>query len=274
MEGNVSRVVRFAAGFVALLTLGWILTGHAAKPLPEGLPNDWTHQHVIFSQPETMEEVARLAGDPRYWQQFYRQNVARVVAAGGDDFSGLTPAQDEQIAGSHRSNDWVQTLGAGGTVGAGNFPGKYSFNINVANCASTAPPDFVVFSTGLVGSGTQASIVAFDNLYSGCTGTVPSVYWAYNTGGEILTSPIFSRNGSQIAFVQTTNRVGGVASLVLLKWAASLPGTESVGSPQTLTTVSPASLYPNCTAPCMVALPLETGGGTPTATNDTTSSVF
>ena len=30
----------------------------------------------------------------------------------------------------------------------------------------------------------QASIVALNNLYSGCGGTVPSVYWAYNTSGS------------------------------------------------------------------------------------------
>jgi len=272
MQGNVSRVVLFGTGLVALVTLGWILTGHAANPLSEGLPIDWTHQHVIFSQPQTFEEVGRLAGDPRYWQQWYRQHVARVISANGESSIESAYTQTGESVDNSASNDWVQTLGAGGSVGAGNFPAKYSFNINTANCVSNptnAPPDFVVFSTGLASS-TQASIVAYDNLYSGCTGTVPSVYWAYNTSAQILTSPVFSRDGSQIAFVQTTNPVGGVASLVLLKWAAST--TETVGSPLTLTPVSSPSAYLSCTAPCMLTLPLKSGTGT--ATNNTTSSVY
>jgi hypothetical protein len=120
----------------------------------------------------------------------------------------------------------------------------------------------------LTGLGTQASIVAYDNLYSGCpTGTVPSVYWAYNTNGQILTSPVFSRDGSQLAFVQTS---GGVASLVLLKWKAST--TETVGSPGSPALLLPPSSYFGCSAPCMTTIALESGSMIATA--DTTSSVF
>jgi len=49
--------------------------------------------------------------------------------------------------------------------------------------------DFVVYPTGTAGATGAASIVAFSNLYSGCSGTVPSVDWAYNTGGMVTTSP-------------------------------------------------------------------------------------
>jgi hypothetical protein len=71
-------------------------------------------------------------------------------------------------------------------VGAGNYPAKFSFDITTANCGNAAQPDFVVFNTSVATSG-QASVVAYDNLYSGCaTGTVPSTYWAYNTGGAVV----------------------------------------------------------------------------------------
>ena len=60
-------------------------------------------------------------------------------------------------------------------------------------------------------------MVAYDNLYAGCSGTKPSVYWAYNTGGQILTSPVISADGKQVAFVETN---GGFGILILLKWAA------------------------------------------------------
>ena len=43
--------------------------------------------------------------------------------------------------------------------------------------------------------------MAYENLYSGCGGNVPSTYWAYNTGGSVVTSVALSLDGSQVAFV-------------------------------------------------------------------------
>ena len=81
-------------------------------------------------------------------------------------------------------------------MGAGNYPAKYSFYPTNVSCG-----DFVVFNTGGAGSSTQASIVAYDNLYTGtCTG--PTTYWAYNTGGTISTSVVLSYFGDQVAFMQ------------------------------------------------------------------------
>ena len=161
--------------------------------------------------------------------------------------------------------DWSVNLGSGATLGLGVYPAKFSFNISSANCGNAATPDFVVYSTSLAGSGvsgsTQASIVAFDNLYTGCGGTNPSVYWAYDTaGGAVLTSPTFSLDGTKVAFVQSK---GSAASLVVVKWAAS--GSETPSSPDVL---SSNGAFPSCTAPCMIVLPFSGGA------NDTGSSVF
>ena len=162
-------------------------------------------------------------------------------------------------------SDWSENLGSGASLGAGNFPAKYTFQITTANCASASTPDYVVFPTGLVGSSNQASIVGFDNLYSGCTGTVPQTYWAYNTVGQILTSPIISIDGSQVAFVQSTAGTSGQGMLVVLKWKA---GTGTVGAPVTLAAVSNAN-YRACVAPCMTTVSLKGGG---VAVDDRTSS--
>ncbi len=159
--------------------------------------------------------------------------------------------------------DWSEDMGVAAKTGLGMFPAKYSFNIGSANCVGAAQPDFVVYNTSVTGLSTQASILAYDNLYTGCSGTVPSTYWAYNTGGTIVTSVVLSRDGSQVAFAQSSS--GGAASLVLLKWAAST--TESAGSPGTPTAATMAN-YRNCTAPCSLTL---TFSG---AANDTASSVF
>jgi hypothetical protein len=92
------------------------------------------------------------------------------------------------------------------------FPAKFSFNTGTANCASAPNPDYVAFNTGLEGSSSQAAIIAFDNLYGSglCTGTVPTVYWPYNTSsGHIRTSVVLSNdaNGSQLAFISPRGAV-------------------------------------------------------------------
>lgn len=154
--------------------------------------------------------------------------------------------------------DWSENMGSGATAGLGVYPAKYSFTTTSANCAAAATPDYAVYNTGLTGSGTQASIMAYDNLYSGCpSGAVPSVYWAYNTnGGTVTTSVVLSLDGSQVAFAQTT---GGVASLVVLRWAASGSSVDSLTS---------TGSYLGCGAPCMTSLTFSGGA------NDSGSAVF
>ncbi len=117
------------------------------------------------------------------------------------------------------------TLGGGstpGTVGAGMYPAKFSFSTTTASCT-----DFVVYNTGIAGSASQANVVAYDNIYSGCSGsgTVPSVYWAYNTGtGKALTSTVLFGDGTKVAFIE--NPSSGAAVLRILKWVSG-QGTDS-----------------------------------------------
>jgi hypothetical protein len=273
MRRNQQRLILMWLGIsiLGVLTLSPALGQAAGDPVAAGpVTTDWSHQHVIFSRPATVEQSERVQQDPRYWQQLSRQSPKRLPEAemGGALASGLHRAK-ATLPGTNQelSRDWSQDLGSGADVGAGNYPAKFSFSGTTANCSGAPQPDFVVYSTGLFGSATQAGIVAFDNLYSGCSGTVPSVYWAYNTVSKILSSPVFSRDGTQVAFVQTNG--ASQSSLVLLKWAAST--LESVGSPMTLTRVL-RSLYPACIAPCMTTATLRNGGGT--AEKDTHSSVF
>jgi hypothetical protein len=146
------------------------------------------------------------------------------------------------------------------------YPAKFSFDSTTASCT-----DFVVYNTGLAGSGTQANVVAYDNLYSGCSGNgaVPAVYWAYNTGtGSAVTSPVLSGDGTKVAFIESPG--SGAATLRILKWLSG-EGTDS-DSP-----VAPNSSYTyvntyagastnhawnttNCpsTASCMISVAFQT----------------
>jgi hypothetical protein len=257
MKADPPRFLRFACALLGVVAAGWFLVVHAAKPTGQGFPTDWTHRHVIFSQPANAEQAQRIAQDTRYWQQWYRQTVARTLDSTHDAESS---DRFEFRRLSSKKGFWSENMGTGAKVGAGNFPAKYSFSVTTASCS-----DYVVFNTGLAGSTTQASIIGYSNLYSGCSGGVPTVEWAYNTGGQVLTSPAISVDGTQVAFVQTS---GGVGSLVLLKYAAS---GGSAGAPVTLTAVAAGS-YRSCTAPCMTTITLD--DSTHVGINDITSSPF
>src|SRR5580692_7879172 len=452
----------------AVLTLSTALLGQASRYSEAAAPAiaDWSNHHVIFSRPSTAEQAERVEQDPRYRQQIGRQLPAvdadrvEIDPVGGSEWRNRRrvsrPGKDQEL-----NTDWSENMGIGATVGAGNYAAKYSFDGTKANCVA----DFVVYSTGLAGSSTQASLVAYNNLYSGCSklnlgtaanfamlasstitstgasvvsggnigispgtsltgfppgvltapavehlgdgvasqaqadastaythfqgltgaisiasldgltlapglyksaaaslalsvgatvtlngngtyifqigstlnvagtvllsggatagnviwlvgssatlegtavavgdivalasitldsgasllgraialngavtlsdnaittvGAIPSVYWAYNTLGQILTSPLISLDGSQVALVQTNT--GGVGTLVLIRWAAS---TGTVASPVIPTTV-PASAYVGCIAPCMTTVVLHDSSNS--VTDDTTSSVF
>jgi hypothetical protein len=210
---------------------------------------------------EPQEEIASVA--PDQLPRGLTRSPANPIATTNDAqrHGRLLPRVGDEP--NSLSKDWSENMGSGAKTGLGMFPAKFSFAISNANCGNAAQPDFVVFNTGLAGLTTQASIVAYDNLYTGCTGTVPATYWAYNTGGTILTSVVLSPDGSQVAFAQSSS--GGFASLVLLKWQAST--TQSANMPGTPTAVTAAN-YRTCTAPCSVTL---TFSG---AANDSGSSVF
>ena len=329
------------------------------------LATDWSHRHLVYSGPRDLAHAFSLSRETRYKHQWVRRNA---------EHHGETRWRHQE---DPLNKDWSEFLGNAGTVGAGHYPAKYSFDATTATCGTAAKPDFVVFNTSLtpsasaksasvngtfaaaatpgdnmtitnpltglsitltattgvstglfwhntgtttgdasslaasialngptvgvtgsaagavvtvtardvgdadnvisvsnsnaasftwaaatLGGGTNgASIAAFDNLYSGCTGTVPSVFWAYNTGGIAATSVSLSGDGTQIAFVQNNSdglngSTIGVAELVILKWKASATDTVNVPAP-TITFFAPAG-YRACAAPCMTRIPFST----------------
>jgi len=216
---------------------------HVGNEKITGVVDDWTHHHHIFSDPGTADDALqngtydkwfRITNDRRYvMQQLKRGLPAR--GSSGDDVAWFEEARkarrEQEPWGWERrkdeqpklNKDWSMVLGSGATVlgvGAGMFPAKYSFSAtataNCSNVVSPTLPDYVVYNTGAAGSTTQATVVAYDNLYSGCStyGAVPSVYWAFNTGGTVVTSVVLSSTGTELAFVQTPS--SGSAQLVIL----------------------------------------------------------
>src|SRR5208282_1227694 len=193
----------------------WALQGR-------GVPQDWSHHHLVFSNPGTEEDAIAngthdhwlsIVNDPRYiLQQMKRSTGVKTLA--DSETASLGQAGTESIKKAKPkkgklNKDWNETLIAGGQVQPNMYPAKFSFNIFTASCSA----DFVVYPTGVAGAAGAANIIAYNELYgtntpteTGCgsaTVTVPSVYWAYNTGGMVTTSPIISEGGSQVAFIQS-----------------------------------------------------------------------
>ena len=285
MQTKRANLGRFSIALVSLLVVAGGLSGRPNNPAESarmnrhalaaaradlqraatGAPQDWSHRHLIFSNPGSEQNAIRagrheawqtITNDPRYIiQQKLRRAESRPRSAGDQGvFKLLGSRWHRPTTGRERHNPMHRDWGVG--VGSGNpsavsYPAKWSLDVDAASCAD----DFVVYPTGAAGSGSQPSIVGYFNVYSGCGGTVPDVDFAYNTGGTITGATSFSVDGTQLAFIQTS---GTTASLVLLKIPVTPPGTGTLGAPITLTGIS-ASAYTTCTAPCMTTFTLNGG---------------
>ena len=87
------------------------------------------------------------------------------------------------------------------------------------------------------GTNGQANILAFDQLYNpACNSGTPNTAWAYNLGsGTVVTSPIISNDGTQVAFAIGS----GPASLGILNPAAdAITHTIIGGTTSSNTTIS------------------------------------
>jgi hypothetical protein len=246
---------------------------------PAGVPDDWTHHHLVFSMPALGTPIYdQVVKDPRFWLQQIkrlRPEPATNVKLIPRLMEGFADPTDAKLSRPKKSRaklktDWSEDLGSGAKVGANMYPAKFSFSVSgTPNCTS----DYVAYSTGLAGSATQASIVAFNNLYVGAspgcgTSSVPTIDWAYNTGGTIVTAPVLSADGTQLAFVHTPSSLSSASTLVLLKWAA---GTGTITNPATPTSVSNSN-YRACTPPCMTTITFASNPGDPA--NDPTSAPY
>jgi hypothetical protein len=168
---------------------------------PLHLPTDWSHRHMVFSPPTSFWQAWELQKEPRYWHQRTRRNAwamrsANVRVEGNDhdrggnrDHDGDRDRDDDDapvpVSNSAR-RDWGAYMLAGGTVGAGMFPAKFTFNVNATpSCAS----DFVAFNTSLMG--------AADTVAATQTGTFTGIATAART------VTIGSPNGATITLTAT-----------------------------------------------------------------------
>ena len=262
MRADVLRRLGFYGALCGLIVSALIYCGStgrvfAAGPERVGLPWDWSHEHLLFSQTDDPKVQAIIQKDPRAFHQWLRRKGAAYgVSRSSESFAqsdgalfespspeaNLDPQSASGTVKTTEKRDWGVSLGATGFTavnGTGTplYPAKYTFNINaVPSCIN----DYAVFPTGAQGKTSssivtpngQASIVAYNNLYSTQTGTGteggsgapcentgPVVYWAYvnaacpttASSDPILSSPVISQDGTKVAWVTTTGKVQIVA---------------------------------------------------------------
>jgi hypothetical protein len=207
---NTLRLATSSILAYSVFAIVTVLSMAAQNEPGNGFPDDWTHHHVIFSNPDTFQDAIkngsvdrwiRIVNDPRY----RIQQMKRAAAAAPPDGGGQIIIGGGLRTKNLLHSDWTVLLSGGGNqaLTTGNFPAKYSFSpIGNPDCVN----DFVVFQINAAGnSSNQANLVGTNNLYNTtCTGTVPTVLFAYFVGtGKIQTSPVLSLDGTKVAFVES-----------------------------------------------------------------------
>jgi hypothetical protein len=239
--GMLTSFLRLASVIVVAV----LATGHSfAQNENSGVPEDWTHHHVVFSEPGTLHEASgrgsfdswyKTVTDPRFtFQQHKRREHPR------SDKDKDRKDKDRKDRGDKRlrtppplDRDWSTTLGGAG-VPPGIYPAKWQFSVtNVPSCS-----DYVVFpvnKAGVSGSGGQPNIVGYQNLYvnaggtGACTGTAPTVLFSYFVGtGTVQTSPVLGLSVGQVAYVES---ITGGSKFHVLKGAGTGAINGSIAAP-------------------------------------------
>ena len=207
---------KFSIFVASSLTVGLLIGASFLAPaqaqdiVPEanrGVPQDWSHRHVVIRDAETMKQASgkgvvafqrwkeRLR-DPRFTMAVARKTID-VQPTANKMFSGQQLAFfdrfDRKPKNSSLKRDWTVALGntaavdgsgTGTGVGtAGIFPAKYTWDINATPSCTN---DFIVYSTMTPGStsGTSARQIA---TFGGTGATTDSIWNGLNGGAGTMT---------------------------------------------------------------------------------------
>jgi hypothetical protein len=220
--GMLTSVFRLAGVIVvAALASGPMF----AQDETAGIPDDWTHHHLVFSDPGTLHEASgrgsfdtwyKIVTDPRFTFQNHKRDEHPRSHEDRDRDKDNDKNKDKDNDGGNKGlqitpleRDWSATLGGAG-VAPGMFPAKWQFSTTAAPSCS----DYVVFpvnKAGVSGSGGQPNIVGYQNLYvnAGGTGfcaglTAPTVLFSYFVGtGTVQTSPVLGISVGLVAYVES-----------------------------------------------------------------------
>ncbi len=239
-------------------------SGFAQSPVaPRSAPEDWSHRHLLYPNPDTREEAARKGTlafeqwkknyqDPRFALQVAKKT--RYVEATAE--SAFSP-QERQWAdrfsrtpaptgpASHR--DWSAILGfSSGSGKAGTFPAKFQFDINaVPSCAN----DFIVYTSAAAGvvpiAGSAASQTA---TFTGQPSAGQTATITDPSGKRTLTltasASLNTGTNFQIGATTTATAANLAAAIQRTGLAVGVGATNS-GSSVTVTAIGPGTVGNN-----------------------------
>ena len=145
MEKTAATLRRFGVAVFTVLALAVGLSGQRPAHQRVSLVTDWSHRHMIYSAPGSRVSAFQLQSEPRYLQQHFRRYAAADNRADG----WLSPLRFRDES----EGLWSVNMGNGSsglvaaTVGGGQSPAKFSFDVTTAQCASATRPDFTVYDT-------------------------------------------------------------------------------------------------------------------------------
>lgn len=250
-----------------VITLGQCLQAQQETDTRVGLPQDWSSRRILYTNGASPEVAAASARDPRSWISWVRHTLAmRTASAPADAPEDVMTPTD--VFGKNRRFasriDWAVSLGPTGGMPIAETPAKFSFD---TGGAPDCDKDFVVFVINATpGVGTQANVVALNNLYAGPTpnlcGTAPTFMFAYAIGnGAVVLSPVLSLDGKKVAFVEasTPNATFNVLTWVKGQGTNATGGAVAPGGGSSVATVD----YTNITVPGCAANAADNGTSSP-----------
>ncbi len=237
-SNNIWRIrlaqILFGAAIVSLLVVSPVT--HAGKA-PVHLATDWSHRHLIFSAPQNLGQHIKLLSNPRYVQQLVRKNAGNPGSPDGGRWHHAPEGPDPLQVRFWNVYLGISSSGTPGTVGAGNYPAKYSFDASSANCADVAAPgqpDYVVYNTSLAGS-TTALAARVTGTFGGASASGSTI--TITNGGSTLTmSPGSSSahtgtgTGTYVASGNTTTEAGNFVTAMAVSGNGSYVGVTASSS--------------------------------------------
>jgi hypothetical protein len=243
---------RLASAVAVVVCILWAAWAAGQEASPMGLVEDWSQKHVIFTNGGSADVVAQAQRDPRNLQQWLHRSWYLFHGRPARDFRDPEPNEwFLQQRGWRREarlqTDWAMPLGGNGGMPIGETPAKFTFNATAPlSFPASCNNDFVVYAinASTAAAGTQANIVAFNNLYTGTTSsscpngpqspvttnrTTPTFMWSYAVGsGPVYLSPVLSLDGKKVAFIEAAPSGGPVFHV--LTWVTGQGTNATTGS--------------------------------------------
>jgi hypothetical protein len=234
------KFVGMAGGSLLLVIAAFAINRQPATAPHISVVRDWSNRHMVFANTSLTATGVTAKRDPRALSNWIHRNGHFLKRQKG-------PARWGLISSSKNSKvDWSMSLGGNGGMPIAETPAKYTFDITQPpSCAN----DFVVFVVNATpGVGSQANILAFNNLYAGpqpgTCGANPTFMWSYAVGtGPVFLSPVLSLDGKKVAFIESSNQ----AVFHVLTWKAgqgtnATTGAVAPGNGSSVTTLNYTNL--------------------------------